>query len=229
MRLSLSLQVVALHSKGVPKTEDGNIVLRNGSHVKGDIRSLGLRDNDILWEANLGVRISFIVDSIRIYSTNPEADTKQLLTGFLTDIQRGGAPVPLAVAPSSVAKRSRPQLANGSARAAVFDGMTEEAVDRFGPGYDPMFLGVEVPLPEVGECARQFGRPLIVSRGAVLWCACTQCEAASPTTCCHIYIGIGLYQRTGMCSSPSDQCSNIFDEQHNNSIQSVGCADTNHS
>eukprot|EP00879_Flechtneria_rotunda_P023589 GHRR01024956.1.p1 GENE.GHRR01024956.1~~GHRR01024956.1.p1 ORF type:complete len:361 (+),score=112.02 GHRR01024956.1:777-1859(+) len=139
-------QVVALHSRGVPKTEDGN------PQQPGSV---------LAYEANLGVRISFIVGSIR---KTPEAATQQLLVDFLTDVQRGGPPVVQLNMRRSTAF-SHPNMQplqqrigkQFSDRAAI----VETAID-FAEGYDPNFLGVYVPLPKISANALRYGHALIV-------------------------------------------------------------------
>eukprot|EP00879_Flechtneria_rotunda_P002906 GHRR01003123.1.p1 GENE.GHRR01003123.1~~GHRR01003123.1.p1 ORF type:complete len:236 (+),score=49.21 GHRR01003123.1:1108-1815(+) len=142
-------QVVALHSKGVLKTEDGR---RNPSRL---LTTMAGRVTDLQWDANLGVRISFIVDSIR---RTPVAVSNQLLADFLSDVQRGGSPIqPGAAAPVAVAKT--PLLLHRTV--AQTDG-SEEAGRALATGYDPGFLDVKVQLPQIGPKAKAFGSPLVV-------------------------------------------------------------------
>jgi hypothetical protein len=60
------VQVVAIHSQGVPKEgPGGKIMLRNGRLVDmSDLEQGLVREDEVVWEANLGVRISTIVDAV---------------------------------------------------------------------------------------------------------------------------------------------------------------------
>jgi hypothetical protein len=61
------MQVVGLHSQGVPKEgPDGKIILRNGRSVNmSDLDSGLVGEDEVVWEANMGVRISTIIDAVR--------------------------------------------------------------------------------------------------------------------------------------------------------------------
>lgn len=61
------MQVVAIHSQGVPKEgPGGKIELRNGRLVDLSDLDRGLvGEDEVVWEANRGVRISTIVDAVR--------------------------------------------------------------------------------------------------------------------------------------------------------------------
>jgi hypothetical protein len=61
------VQVVAIHSQGVPKeSPGGKIMLRNGRLVDLSGLDRGLvSEDEVVWEANRGVRISTIVDAVR--------------------------------------------------------------------------------------------------------------------------------------------------------------------
>lgn len=60
-------QVVAIHSQGVPQeAPGGKIVLRNhGLANMSDLEQGKLSENEVVWEANKGVRISTIVEAVR--------------------------------------------------------------------------------------------------------------------------------------------------------------------
>lgn len=53
-------EVVALHHSGVPKTEGGNLIAKDGSIWRN-----GMDPNDLAWLANEGVRISSIVNFVK--------------------------------------------------------------------------------------------------------------------------------------------------------------------
>jgi endonuclease G len=61
--LNDSFQVVALHASGRIKREaQGRIVLRNGKFA---LSEEGLKDSDVIWEDNVGVRVSRLAKAIR--------------------------------------------------------------------------------------------------------------------------------------------------------------------
>lgn len=57
-----SFQVVALHHSGKARKEDGRYVLKNGTRVAN---LAGVDESQAIWEANEGVRVSVLVDSMR--------------------------------------------------------------------------------------------------------------------------------------------------------------------
>lgn len=59
--LNDSFQVVALHASGRIKRENGKIVLRNGKFADSEE---GLTDADVIWEANMGIRVSQLAPAI---------------------------------------------------------------------------------------------------------------------------------------------------------------------
>lgn len=88
------LQVVALHSRGVPKQSSAGpeqAILKSGDLVPiQQLNSGELRTTDVIWEANLGVRISAIATAI---AKSAQGGSSQLMVDFLQDVQRGGAPI----------------------------------------------------------------------------------------------------------------------------------------
>jgi len=161
-------QLVALHSRGVPKTdEQGRVELRTGQvFSREELKRIpGLRDTDIVWVENLGIRVSRIVAHLR---TEVEAVRKggaepnPLLVGMLEDISRGGPSVEGGVpTPDHAALREArmqptfeaAERATRRARRPVSSGMTAT-------GYDPNFLrGHIIPLPIIGPGAKRFGAP----------------------------------------------------------------------
>lgn len=179
-------QVVALHSRGVPEmTKDGLVVLTGGRAPvpRAALRQRNdLRDSDIKWVANLGVRTSRIVAALR---ASAERDTP-LLHALLADgaAQQGrpfGGLAPIAnAAPTKVGGTQ----ALAEALAAQLGGSfisAEEARRRvpgaprrraFGTGYQPDFLGGDapVPFPTPTRKALEFG-PVAINRdtqGALL-------------------------------------------------------------
>ncbi len=166
-------QVVALHSRGVPKTADASgdtVMLRGaGTIPRESLNARELRPSDVQWEANLGVRISYIVHCIQ---STTDAASNPLLGDFLADVQRGGAPVvhgaatdiyarPSACAPPGAAPAavsSAPRRAASMTRQVA----EQEEATGFDGGFTPDFLGVRVGLPGIGPIARAFGQPLVV-------------------------------------------------------------------
>lgn len=142
-------QVVALHSRGVPAmTDDGRIVLTGGRPpvTRDQLRGRrDLKDSDIAWVSNLGVRTSRIVQAIQA-STVKDAP---LVRAMLADMKAlpgkpfGGA-APVAEAPvvaTEAARRRRRAPALVQRR-------------DFGPGYSADFLGEDLPVPFPAVTAR---------------------------------------------------------------------------
>jgi endonuclease G len=150
-------QVVALHSRGVWKTDDaGNVKLRVGGAVPKEQlqRMPGLRDSDIDWESNLGVRTSRIVAALRV-----AADRPPLLDAMLTDIDRGGPAIAMPAVPATA---PAPPAVDKRAEEAARRRPRPAAPPARGTGYDPDFLrGHSVPLPSLGDAARRFGEAAI--------------------------------------------------------------------
>lgn len=149
-------QVVALHSRGVWKTDETQtkVKLRVGGYVaKQDLQKMrGLRDSDIDWESNLGVRTSRIVAALRA-ATN----RTPLLEAMLADIDRGGPAI--AVPPVPAASPAVAPAAASAEEAARRRRGREAAPRRAGgAGYAPDFLrGHSIPLPDFAASASRFG------------------------------------------------------------------------
>ncbi|MBL6081195.1 DNA/RNA non-specific endonuclease [Belnapia sp. T18] len=179
-------QAVALHSRGVPEmTEDGLVKLTGERRpVERDAidKIPGLRDTDILWESNLGVRISRIVQFLR---GDTLAGTNTLVRAMLADIASGGpslAGPPLASSPVAGAALSLARVEESLASLAQQIGgdfLSAEEVQqrrrgstfaqprRAGAfpekGYDPDFLGTSIPLPALTPRALSYGRAAVNS------------------------------------------------------------------
>jgi len=150
-------QVVALHSRGVWRLdEQGRVKLRLGGAIERDKldSTPGLRDTDIDWECNLGVRTSRIVEAL---TAENKARPNPLLDAMLRDVAQGGAAVALApvemahapVTPEEAARRRRP---------------ARPPVRAFGAGYTVDFLaGHSIPLPGLTPQALRFG-PAAINR-----------------------------------------------------------------
>lgn len=174
-------QVVALHSRGVPETEPGTerVKLRNNTFVdRRDLARIpGLRDTDIVWSSNLGVRVSRICAHLREEAEAARragSPANPLLAALLRDIAQGGPPVvsPRGARPGAAAaagrdagdgdeadadaEAARRRRRAGSGRAGA---PTRRPPPAPGRGYRPDFLrGHTVPLPEIGPRALTFGR-----------------------------------------------------------------------
>lgn len=117
-------QVIALHHKGIEKRDDkGNILAKDGTKWQP---SMG--DDQILWEANEGIRISSICKDLQNYKVGLSAEKRTLLNQLLFDSTDDT---------SVISKMDVLEL-------AVSDYDDRE-------GYDPVFLGKSVPLPQVSE------------------------------------------------------------------------------
>ncbi|KAK9817813.1 hypothetical protein WJX72_002576 [[Myrmecia] bisecta] len=159
-------QVVALHSRAVPKkNDDGNVAIW-GSSSGVPLSNLNnsntaLRNSDVQWEANLGVRVSAIVSAI---ASDSKSARNTLVSDMLQDIQLGGPP--LAGGPPPTAGRSTAH--RGGQRARLPDAVAPRLQPLADPsevmslGYDPDFLGTPVPLPSLGPKALTFGKVAIV-------------------------------------------------------------------
>lgn len=183
-----SWQVVALHTSGVPNTDDhGNWLLRDGS-----VATPADDDSEINWIANAGTRASIIVNDILATLTNRQ-DREEFLQASIGDIPLGtpdklasGSPLPAPItthpkptpvqhdngkktiyvpvtislsmgepdmnsnnktvaAPAQLTAAS-PATTNviGSVEKMPFHDTNYENRT----GYDPDFLGVEVPMPK---------------------------------------------------------------------------------
>ncbi|NMG06034.1 DNA/RNA non-specific endonuclease [Brasilonema sp. UFV-L1] len=167
-------QVVAVHHKSVVETRirEGveEIQLTNGEWVAKE-QAENLSEKKIKWIANQGVRTSKILEQVNKIQTQQDGSGSQLVQAFLEDakgirIFPGTTPresvitstisTPISVGetlslderrrpPSSVTRPSR----GGSVRPlSYYEGRK---------GYDPNFLGVTIPLPELTPAALAFG------------------------------------------------------------------------
>jgi endonuclease G len=117
-------QVIALHHKGIEKRDDkGNILAKDGTKWQP---SMG--DDQILWEANEGIRISSICKDLRNYKVGLSAEKRTLLNQLLFDSADDTSVIP---------------------KMDVLELAVSDYDDR--EGYDPDFLGKSVPLPQVSE------------------------------------------------------------------------------
>lgn len=117
-------QVIALHHKGIEKRDDkGNILAKDGTKWQP---SMG--DDQILWEANEGIRISSICKDLQNYKVGLSAEKRTLLNQLLFDSADDTSVIP---------------------KMEVLELAVSDYDDR--EGYDPDFLGKSVPLPQVSE------------------------------------------------------------------------------
>lgn len=156
-------QVVAIHHKGVIERRINNgieeIQLTNGAWVP--LSEAGkLSEDKIKWIANQGVRISKIIEQVNKIQTQQGASASSLVQAFLEDAKGirvfpGTTPRESIVTLSEDvlnlddrAKQPRPS-SNGSVRPPSYYQGRE--------GYNPDFLGTNIPLPELTQIALAFG------------------------------------------------------------------------
>ncbi|WP_156964017.1 DNA/RNA non-specific endonuclease [Muricoccus aerilatus] len=138
----------------------------------------GLRDTDTMWEANLGVRISRIVQDLR---DDAAASANPLVRAMLDDIASGGpslAGPPLAAnAAGAALSRTRvEEMLAGLAEQIGGSFVPAEEAQRLragrrpaqprhdgkvAAGYDPGFLGASVPFPALTPRALSLGRAVV--------------------------------------------------------------------
>ena len=173
-------QVVAVHHRSVVETRIRNgveeIQLIDGNWVSKQ-EAERFAENQIRWIANEGVRTSKILDRVSEIQSQQEASASQLVQAFLEDAKNirwfpGTTPrasvVISTISPADLdgdqfsLERKRSKSGNrlnfsGSVRPLSFyEGRK---------GYDPDFLGVTLPLPELTPTALAFG-PLARVEGA---------------------------------------------------------------
>ncbi|KAB8330708.1 hypothetical protein SD80_029085 [Scytonema tolypothrichoides VB-61278] len=166
-------QVVAIHHRSVveTRTHEGveEIQLTNGDWVAQE-EAENLSENQIKWIANEGVRTSKILDQVNKIQTQQDASASQLVQAFLEDAKgirifpnttpresvvtstiTTPAPVGETLIQTQRRPSARPSTRNsgGSVRPlSYYEGRK---------GYDPNFLGVTIPLPELTPAALAFG------------------------------------------------------------------------
>lgn len=140
-------QVVAVHRRGVPQTDENNvnrIALRNGQYMtREQIRELRISDRDILWVANEGTRVSVFINTIR---QDPLATDNALIAAWMADLGP----------PRFSSEPARPPTIVES---AVFEENRRPDTDyERRNGYQPDFLGIAIPPPGLDEALRRWGR-----------------------------------------------------------------------
>lgn len=159
-------QVVAIHHKSVTQTrineEVEEIQLTNGDWVPKE-EAEKLSESQIKWIANQGVRTSKILEQINKIQTQQGNSASSLVQAFLEDAKgirvfSGTIPRESVVTPnfpedslSLNEKKKRPKpSSNGSVRPlSYYQGRK---------GYNPDFLGINIPLPELTSKALAFGQ-----------------------------------------------------------------------
>ena len=139
-------EVVAIHRKGVPLTDENNpnlIGLRDGTFLtKEQIRDLKIEESRIVWIANEGIRVSVFVDTIK---SDTEAVANPLITNWLGNL--GGTKfVPIstdiALGNTSISfNESRRPINNYERR----------------NGYQVDFLSVPIPKPILTKAVKKWG------------------------------------------------------------------------
>jgi endonuclease G, mitochondrial len=156
-------QVVAIHHKGVAESRINNgieeIQLTNGDWLPSS-EAEKLSEDKIKWIANQGVRISKIIEQVNKIQTQQGANAFSLVQAFLEDAKgirvfSGTTPRQSIVTLSENGlnlddrkKQPRPS-SNGSVRPLSYYQGRE--------GYNPDFLGTNIPLPELTSIALAFG------------------------------------------------------------------------
>jgi endonuclease G len=166
-------EVVGLHHSGVPEIKDGEILTIQGTPWKK-----GMPDSDIHWIANEGVRVSSICKQLAGASVeaNYQPALADLVKTFGEDFSKlaaiqsrtegsamnaftpgtdrgvgivvnGSANFYFGAAPSPAL--SLAPVAGGRITVAVEKKLRFDPDYAHRPGYDPNFLGVQVPLPTV--------------------------------------------------------------------------------
>jgi endonuclease G len=147
--------VVALHRRGVPRTDTRNgkeVVLRHDDKVAGDDDT----DDNIEFVANEGVRISRIVRRLEALSGGEAGDRQAAASGVLARIQDTLAQPDSG--PFWVPTAAVNRLSGDGAYATVEE--LEKALHRTlsvfkdAPGFDENFLGVPVGLPQLGAALK---------------------------------------------------------------------------
>jgi endonuclease G, mitochondrial len=166
-------QVVAIHHKSVVETRirEGveEIQLTNDEWVsKEDAENLS--ENKIKWIANEGVRTSKILEQVNKIQTQQDGSASQLVQAFLEDakgirIFPGTTPresvvtstisTPALVGNTLIQAQSISSLRSGTKTSARSVRPLSHYEGR--KGYNPDFLGVTIPLPELTPAALAFG------------------------------------------------------------------------
>ncbi|NMF66493.1 DNA/RNA non-specific endonuclease [Brasilonema octagenarum] len=166
-------QVVAIHHRSVveTRTHEGveEIQLSNGEWVAKE-EAKNLSENQIKWIANEGVRTSKILDQVNKIQTQQEGSASQLVQAFLEDAKSirifpGTTPresvvtstitTPAPVAETLIQPQSISFLRSGTKTSARNVRPLSHYEGR--KGYNPDFLGVTIPLPELTPAALAFG------------------------------------------------------------------------
>lgn len=173
-------QVVALHHAGVPRRreQDGKVqyLLARAEPTDeevwvSDTQAARLPSEALSWVANEGIRISSLVEHMRqIARQESESGKRQLLERWLDDLSnltpypntRPKTPIvmPEAFVHDLERRRPRQPRARNTRPLSYYEGY-----DRL--GYDPDFLGLNLPLPNLDEAIRKFGPAAEVHGGGV--------------------------------------------------------------
>lgn len=152
-------QVVAVHHKSVVESRSQNgleeVQLTSGEWVSR-AEAEQLDESKIKWLANEGIRTSRILDRI-----SQAQDPNDLITAFLQDAKGirvfpGTTPRVSVVTPDDASlEKRRPKPPSDRPKS---DGSIRPLSYYQGrKGYDPAFLGVTIPLPDLTPAALQFG------------------------------------------------------------------------
>jgi len=127
-------QVVALHHAGVQKRDSQGKVLS----IDGNVWDPSMGEDKIAWAANEGVRISSICQDLLSKMSSWTLEQQKLVNEVLSATE----PVTSGLAPHIEVKEQAKEWYQDST------------------GYDPNFLGLNIPLPKISEAAEQDVVPL---------------------------------------------------------------------
>ena len=153
-------EVVAIHRRGIPQTKEGDenmIALKNGKYMtKEDIEYYRISDNEILWLANEGTRVSVLVD--RVSNDQEAIDQFPLIKKWLDDLglpERKKLETIMTVHPSS-GNQKKTGLINNSGFTTIENRRPQHDYENRN-GYQPYFLGIEIPAPKLTEAIKRWG------------------------------------------------------------------------
>lgn len=141
-------QVVAIHRRGIPKTQkdDPNLIaLKNGDFMTWEaIEDLRILESDIIWMANEGTRVSVLVNALKASET---AKKFPPITEWLENL-----------GPMNFANVDMSGAANLGAPAPMFfENRRADKDYEKRNGYQSGFLGIEVSAPSLEKAQKKWG------------------------------------------------------------------------
>ncbi|MBN1357657.1 DNA/RNA non-specific endonuclease [Candidatus Bathyarchaeota archaeon] len=137
-------QVVALHHAGVKKRDDRGRVLSIHNDLPWDPATMS--EEAIAWVANEGIRVSCIFDKVQEMINNLPPEQQKLAIAAFPTITSGDEEV-------------SEEITLGDSSPEWYENVT---------GYDPSFLGKDVPLPKIPDNLEKDLAPLKSGTGNVL-------------------------------------------------------------